>query len=287
MEDRMFDRPPLAPDWVVGLWRRESIRFPDGTCDLSTQVLWGQTHTLYVDLRVPADRPDGAGRRSFDDYSLDELQRLSKQKGFAGHIVLEGDVCSWMRDIDYRPNTGRPDCGRLRRDGDVLYEDGEASSVIGNAYREVYSCERMADRCSVALRLLEAKSDNPRWRADAGSILVVIDDRFLFARPRSTALPPAETLRELVVAAGDDRQLIHSYLDCEIAFGQTGPEDDRWTVLRSTIPHHEGKTMLGRGISSHAGSPDMLRMDNDEGVLEWQVIESSLEPEELLRLFSR
>jgi hypothetical protein len=114
--------PPPAPEWLTGIWRRESIVYSDGTEDRSTCVLWGQTRSRYVDLRIPADRPPARGRRSFDDFSEGELLLLAEQMGFAGHVVLKGDVCTWIRYIDYQPNTGRPDSGRLELNGDALHE---------------------------------------------------------------------------------------------------------------------------------------------------------------------
>ena len=53
---------PTAPAWLVGLWQRHEMLLPDGTADRTTRVFWGQTRSLYVDLRVPADRPTGEGR---------------------------------------------------------------------------------------------------------------------------------------------------------------------------------------------------------------------------------
>jgi len=279
--------PLRAPDWIAGLWRRDGILFPDGTADRSTRVLWGQTHTLYVDVRIPADRPRPRGRRSFDDYSLDELQQLSEQKGFAGHICLAGDVCSWIRYIDYRPSTGRPDSGRVWRDGDTLYEEGDPSSVLASAYRETYRRERTADRCAVALQSIDTDTDDPSRSDRAGAILVVIDDRFLFARPRSTKLPPAETLRELIVAAGENRELIYSYLDCEVSFGEIGQAGDGWTIACSTIPHREGRRLLARSAAAVGGPPDVLSLTNDAGTFRWRIVESTIGPAALVRLFGR
>jgi hypothetical protein len=184
---QLSEQPP-APAWLTGLWQRREILLPDGTVDRTTRVFWGQTPSLYVDLRVPADRPPGAGRQSFADFSPDELLQLAAQKGFAGHIALDGSLCRWTRYLDYRPNNGRPDEGHLRLDGDRLYEEGDPTSVLGSAYRETYERIARGDRRSAALR------------AEGGreGVLVILDDHFLYARARQAPLPPAETLRELV-----------------------------------------------------------------------------------------
>ena len=63
LETRRPHRPDV-PEWLVGLWRRESIRFTDGTIDRTTRVFWGQTRSLCVDIRAPLARPEAMGRRS-------------------------------------------------------------------------------------------------------------------------------------------------------------------------------------------------------------------------------
>lgn len=278
--------PPHAPDWLAGLWRRDAIVFPDGAADRTTQVLWGQTHSLYVDLRIPADRPPVRGRRSFEDFAEDELLSLADQKGFAGHIVMDGDLCSWVRYIDYRPNTGRPDSGRLRLEGDTLYEEGDPTSVLASAYREIYHRERKASRRSVALRRLAPDPEDPGGAKPGDAVLVLIDDRFLFARDRSIELPAAETLRDLVRAAGEDRAKIHAYLDCEISFGAT-EGSGAWTIHSSTLPFREGQQLLPRSSVEAADEAGLLVVTGDLGTEHWQIVESTMAPGELARLVVR
>jgi hypothetical protein len=271
--------PPVAPDWLTGLWRRDVIQFPDGTEDRTTRVLWGQTHSLYVDLRIPSTRPSARGRQSFAEFNMDELFCLADQKGFAGHIVMEGVLCSWIRYIDYRPITGRSDQGRLRLDDDTLYEEGDPSSVLATAYREIYRRERRADRLSIALRLLAANDTSAH-----DGVLVLIDDRYLYARSRLTDLPTAESLRELIAAAGDDRAKIHAYLDCEISFGTLS---DGWSVDFSTIPFREGQRLMPRASVQPTDEPGIISIAGDHGSECWQIFESSLDKSELLQLLAR
>ena len=200
--------PPPAPEWLTGIWRRKSIVYSDGTEDRSTCVLWGQTRSRYVDLRIPADRPPARGRRSFDDFSEGELLLLAEQMGFAGHVVLKGDVCTWIRYIDFQPNTGRPDSGRLELNGDALHERGEASSVLGRDYHEIFHREHKAERCC-ALQSFAPTQGGVNEEGTARAVLILIDNHFLFAQARSEELPQGQSLRELVLAAGKDRSLIH------------------------------------------------------------------------------
>jgi hypothetical protein len=280
------DDPPAAPEWLVGLWCRESIRFPDGSKDDTTRVHWGQTRRLYIDLRIPKDRPKADGRRSFDEFSLAELQLLAEQKGFAGHIVMADGLCSWVRYIDYRPDTGRSDAGRLRIEGDTLYEEGDSDSILASAYQEIYLRERWASRLCVALRLMAHQPSAAAGCDATGAVLIMIDDRFLFARPRRQTLPPAETLRELVEAAGNDRALIHAYLDCEISLGGLAGSYRPWIIVESTIPFREGALLWGQGSARLSDDNQSLILENDLGRCQWRVIESSLSREDLVSLIN-
>jgi hypothetical protein len=281
----LWDEPPPAPEWLVGLWRREAIRFPDGSKDDTTRVYWGQTRRLYVDLRIPKDRPNAEGRRSFDEFSLPELRLLAEQKGFAGHITMEDGLCSWVRYIDFRPDTGRSDAGRLRAEGDTLYEEGDPDSILASAYQEIYHRDRRGARLCVALRLTEHRPSGDG--ADlTGAVLVMLDDRFLFAAPRRQPLPPAETLRDLVEAAGHDRALIHAYLDCEISLGGVAGSYRPWIIAQSTLPFREGTSLWTQDSARLAEDRQSLIQESDRGGFRWRLVESSLPAEDLVRLIN-
>lgn len=269
--------PPAAPAWLAGLWQRREILLPDGTADRGTRVFWGQTRSLYVDIRVPAGRPSGEGRASLADYAPGELRQLAEQKGFAGHVELSGTLCRWTRYIDYRPNNGRPDEGHLRVEGDWLYEEGDPGSVLGSAYRETYRRVAQHTRRSVALRCIAAAGGRD-------GVLVVLDDRFLWARSRRMDLPPAETLLDLIDKAGADRDLIHAYLDCEISYGRVeGPA--AWIIELSTLPFRERQRLAG---AARPG-PDGAGIELESGAASdaWHIVESTMDRAALLALLNR
>lgn len=277
---------PIAPAWLAGLWQRQEIVLADGTMDRTTRVFWGQTHSLYVDIRIPPDRPSGEGRTSFADYSLTEIQRLADQKGFAGHVAVEGSLCRWTRYIDYRPNNGRPDEGRLQLNGDTLYEEGGQDSVLGSSYRETYTRICRPDRRSAALRRV-VSSVRDRGGSDIrDGVLVIVDDRFLYARSRPVELPPAETLKDLLVTAGNDRPLIHAYLDCEISYGRIDGSAP-WTVELSTVPFRENQRVAGTVRARPGPEMGSLELMGREGPEHWRIMESNLSESDLVALLNR
>ncbi len=267
---------PQAPNWLVGLWRRESIEMRDGTLDRTTRVFWGQTRNLFVDIRIPSDRPAWQGGRGFKDFTLEELGQIAEQRAFAGHVVVDGDCCTWNRCIDYQPNTGRPDTGRLRHEGDILHERGDANTVMAMDYHEVYRREIRGEERRLALRL-EGCEGAPFGERPAGdAILVVLDDRFMFARSRPYDLGRAETLRELVQRADGDRASIEACLDCEVSIGRLGKDDPAWRIEHSTLPWREGERLFPRGQAGLEPGPNLLRLDTPAGRAHWRIFDTSL-----------
>ena len=275
-----------APDWLLGVWRRESMRYGDGREDLTTRVFWAQTRSLFVDIRIPAERPKFPGRHSLADFTLAELRGLAAQQGFAGHVDMRGKLCTWRRDIDYWPKSGRPDRGRLSLQGDVLTEDGEASSTIGISYREVYRRDRGGDR-RIALRLIDDKPAKPGARAMTDGILVVLDDLFLFARPRSSPLLAGKSLPDLVARAGRDRARIEALLACEISMGRLGPARRPWRIALSTLPFREGQRLLPHAAASVGRRSKTLSLKSSAGESRWEIDETTYSIRELKSLFSR
>jgi hypothetical protein len=275
----------MAPEWVTGIWRRDLITLSDGTVDSDTRVYWGQTRSLYVDIRVPADRTRCSPAQSFSDLSRQDFRLLARQRGFAGHVSIVGDQCTWFRDIDYQPDTGRPDTGLLRLDGDCLYETGEASSVIGAGYEEVYRRERRGDRLRVALRLVKAEGVPFDGQAATRSILVLLDDRFLFARSRKVLLPAAECLQSLIDDAGSNRNLIQAYLDCEVSLGTIGPHA-LWQIDLSTIPFREGRRLFAPATAEITGAGTNLILRTSDAASHWQICETSVSPNVLAATFT-
>ncbi len=277
---------PQAPDWLVGLWRRESIELQDGTLDRTTQVFWGQSSNLFVDIRIPIDRPLRPGCLGFKDFTLEELTQLSEQCAFAGHVLVEDETCTWTRFIDYQPNTGRPDTGRLRLEGNILHEEGSADSIIGMDYHEIYRRDVGGEERRIALRLESCGGHLFGERPPNDAILVVLDDHFMFARGRGCQLEPAETLHELVQKADGNRATIEAYLDCEVSIGRLGIDDHAWRIELSTLPWREGERLFSQGQARIESDKNLLRMDSPAGWARWRVFDTNLPCETVSGLLS-
>jgi hypothetical protein len=275
-----------VPDQAIGLWRREVKEMEDGSADRTTRVFYGQTRNLYIDIRIPIDRPATPPGRGFEGYSLEELAQIAKQQAFAGHAVIEGGRCTWHRTIDYQPRTGRPDSSLIEVEGDTLHERGDANSVTGMNFYESYHRECRGDERRLAFRLAESDGTPFGDRTAHDAFLVVLDDRFWFARARASDLAMGKSLPDLVREAGDDRAAIEACLDCEISFGCLGEGDGAWRIEFSTLPWREGERLFPRGQADFEAESDLLRLDTPAGSATWRLFDANLPGDTIRALFS-
>lgn len=91
----------------AGLWRRTLLVEAGGTRDESTDVVWLQGISAYVDSR-----------------------------GFAGHLNQRGAVFEWVRLVDLQPPSQFPDAGRMHWEGDTLVERGMHTDYVEHWVRE-------------------------------------------------------------------------------------------------------------------------------------------------------
>ncbi|MGF6177917.1 hypothetical protein ABIE33_006237, partial [Ensifer sp. 4252] len=276
------DQSLPVPEAAFGLWQRESIRFDDGSIDTTTRVFWAQTASHYIDIRIPAHRVDVADA-DLGSLSVAELASLGEQKGFAGTTVSEGNRFSWHRSIDFRPGNGRPDTGIVKIEGDMLYEEGDPSGVLGVGYRETYRRRAHANDRRVALELMETTGEPIYVRPKTPTLLILLGDYFLFARGRSGQLPQAETLTELLVPSLNDAATLAKLLDCEISFGRIQSNKGFWIVELSTHPWRERHPLFElKGAEMAGGS---LYLNHRKGRTKWSVTDSNIELGCLARIF--
>ena len=109
---------------LQGHWRRNWIRAP-GLEDATTRVHWLQAGPWCADIRVPLHRPGVAEAGCLADMATADLAVLLSAEGFAGRIALDGDICTWHRDWNWRGFPCPVDAGKLWFDETGrLIEDG-------------------------------------------------------------------------------------------------------------------------------------------------------------------
>ncbi|SEA35134.1 hypothetical protein [Rubrimonas cliftonensis] len=136
-----------VPESLRGLWRRVWLRAP-GVEDRTTEVLWRQGPTIFVDLRTPADLPDLSGAAALADLDAAALTALARCEGFAGTTAVTGEVCVWTRAINWRGPLDGEDAGRLEATPEGLVETG-----VHADYAELWTHEDAAP--GLALKLAD------------------------------------------------------------------------------------------------------------------------------------
>jgi len=253
----------FVPAELTGLWRRELITAP-GLRDATTRVFWLQTRSWYVDLRVPAERPQAHGRSGFAAFSEAELLQLARIEGFAGELSVADGICAWRRDLDRQPPAATPDEGRFHLDGEVMVEDG-----IHLDYQEIWRRQPDSREPLLAFRL----EDDPLGRQ---GLLVVGGGHLMeFVSPPGSSLPGGGgSLADLVAAelAQGRRAAAEGLLATRIRHA-TASVDGGWIVRLSSLPWLEGEPMWPAGAARFDAG--RLTIAEAEASARWRLLDAS------------
>lgn len=191
------------PD-LEGHWRRAWLKAP-GHVDHETAVHWMQSGTVYADIRIPCPRPEMRGATALSDLGNATLLSLLSAEGFAGEITLDGNICTWKRDLNWHGRPESVDAGRLRLEAwHELVEDG-----VHAEYSELW--HRSGEASGFARRFV---SDG------VAAVLVSVGDRFVFGFGQAE-LAPLEAART-ALAAGQRTEALARQFSEGFVFG-------RWT----------------------------------------------------------
>lgn len=257
-----------VPPELHGVWRRTLLQTAgNAVVDSSTRVLWLQTASLFGDLRVLEAPLEEAELPPLGACDAEALSLLAKHcQCFAGHTVVEGDVCTWKREVDSGPPPAPADVGRLHwASTDKLYED----DLAGREYHEVWEREEASRGAAWAFRL-EA-SDAPQRKG----FLCVTGDCFMFVADRekplakldSEPVPPpgctsSVTPLRLAAAMAREKSLAgkQGVMGCEASYGRVSPGEDGsppWRIELSTLPSRAGQRLLP--VDAPRGPEEMVR----------------------------
>lgn len=256
------------PDEYVGLWRRDSLMQPTGSRDVTTEVYWLQSHGLYVDLRIPKDRPDFGGYRSLQALPQGHLDWLKSQEGFAGRLLVNDRICHWRRDLDFQPPGSFDDIGEAHFIGDsVLLESG-----VFTDYAEIWQRSVLNGNGQIlAARALPGEQGRLGF-------WVVVGDYFMYAIDRLAPFPAVDDVGE---GEAFDGIWMRPDFDCEIGFGRIHGSRP-WRIERCSLPFREGDCLFEtmqpelpqEGVVWQPPLGSILEKASDR----WRVEECTLDP---------
>jgi hypothetical protein len=259
----------LVPDDIRGVWQRvlrqseTDSRTPPLT-DRESWVRWVQTGTWYGDLCIPKEALLGREARPLAAMAPEQHQALASQQAFVGITQFdaspEGQMCTWLRRLDFQPPGLHPDAGWM------LFDKPDQVIEVGahEDFNEVW--QRLPDSTGRFFAL--AGSD--ALGRDDGRRLLLAGDYLMLARPRNLRWPrgmvPGQTLADVL---RDEPALVLDWLDCEVSFGRLGAQG--WCIERSTLPEREGQCLpLHVSLDGeHQAHVNLGAQAGDWQVLEW------------------
>ena len=228
-----------VPEKMIGCWERLSIRFSDGTEDKTTRVIWLQTLSGVGDIRIPASRPHLRDRKGLADCSKDELLKLAEQDCFCGITLFDPDAkpfptASWPKEaylFRFQPVITFPEPGWIewRNSGTCMIEKAPSG-----AYEEDWRLR--PDSRSFAAHLTKRDAAHT-------TCLYVAGEHAVYARNRRVDLPSHKTLLELAQDAQYQRDRLEELVDCEFSYARRAEPGDDYTIVVSTLPWREGKSL--------------------------------------------
>lgn len=223
---------------MLGCWRRAWIEFRDGSRDETTSVVWLQTESLMVDVRVDSGRRDLADRTGFQECTLDDLYAIAASdasSGFTtcGPVVVGADglrqaTATWHtrgHGVNFQPVSAFPEPGEMTWNADATVMCEHAPS---GAYCEEW---RLVPGSRTPLTVSRV-GDDLVYRA--GDIAVLVRDRTI-------PIPRQARLSELLDQHEADRPMMEALLDCEFSVSERS--GDQWLVTISILPWKEGKPL--------------------------------------------
>lgn len=219
----------VVPVEYIGVWQRELLE-TSSLKDTISLVLWMQTQQYHIDIRIPTTHENLCKVSSLAEYNQDELLLLAAQQGFAGITQVNADVCQWHREVDFQPQTGTRDIGKMVfKDANILIETG-----LDEPYLEIWRrLENSQNPC--IFKFITSKN---RHSAETPAYLMQTGNFVAYARPRQVAIPTANSLVDAIERYKPQHELLLDWLDMEISFGEM-LDDKHWKIKHSTLPFKE------------------------------------------------
>jgi hypothetical protein len=223
---------------MLGCWRRAWIEFSDGTRDDTTTVVWLQTESLMVDVRIPVARRVHSDRAALNQCSIDEMRAIAfsdASSGFTecGRPVVDADglrsaTASWHtrgHGVSFQPVSAFPEPGLMTWNGDgtVMMERAPSGSYVEE------------------WRLVPGSRDPLTVTHIANATTYRAGPVAVFVRDRSVAIPRPARLQDLFDDYAADRSMMEALLDCEFSVAEL--QGKHWTIAASTLPWREGQVL--------------------------------------------
>ncbi len=221
-----------VPERMLGCWKRRYIKFKDGTEDTSTTVIWLQTVTGMVDIRIPQRDTDYFKGESLQDYSTEQLINLATQDCGTGITGLDETTKPYARaswdsnelDAYVQPVSLFPEDGWLdwQDDGKCMMEWAPSG-----AYEEDWRLQENS-------RSLIAEFH--RRDSDKSEFVYIAGDHLAYVRDRKLGINEKRPLWEIAEDNKNNKDYLISLLDIEFSYASRIGKTDEFLITHSTLP---------------------------------------------------
>ncbi|NKB36473.1 MAG: hypothetical protein GKR93_04785 [Gammaproteobacteria bacterium] len=260
-----------VPDRMLGCWKRRYIKFKNGDEDTATRVIWLQTLSEMVDIRIPERVLDFSRGHSLRDYSYEQLLELAEQDcGNAITTLDESSVpyatASWDSDehdasiqsIVIFPEDGWFD---WREKGQCMMEWAPSGD-----YEEDWRLQ--ADSRSY---IAHYKNLNP----EKSEFVFLTGEHAVFVKGRTELLNEERHLRDIVTDNRDNRAYLEALLDIEFSYARR-KQNNQFQIELSSLPFREGQFLeLGYLLDMGLDEQKITQPDNQDTwlrVCQWKQI---------------
>lgn len=270
-----FAKPPSVrvPTDYRGVWMRTSLHPSADEAGVAqpaastTWARWLQTSLWHADLRVPDQAMAVRVSAPLSALGPEQLAALTHQQAFAGCTRVdahpEGELCSWLRRIDYQPPALAPDAAW------VVFDAPDRMIRIDQHSELTEIWVRLPDSVGT-FRVLsgvdEEGQPDGRLLLQAGAHLCLVRDR---RRPWPRGLNPGHALVDVLLTQPEHAL---EWLDQEISFGRLDADGETWRIERSTLPEREGLALpceVQRWRTSNEADVTIAGVTTRWQVLEW------------------
>ena len=249
---RPFDGAASVPDWTLGAFRRRCITYATGAEDTDTRVIWVQSHGLTGDLRIPAWRPDVAGRGELAGCTVEELALLAQSEGGVARTGWSQGLMDWSGWAAFQPYDKWPEPGLLTRIGPCLVE-----TAPSGIYVEDWRLQPGGEGLLAGLRLVSETGEDGRARPRDGG-LVVAGDHALLALDRRTPLKAGVPAARQILEASDPGAIAAAAFDFFAAYATRGA-DGVHRIQLAIDPFAEGRPLDLDGFRPAAAPGHLLQ----------------------------
>jgi len=228
-----------VPDKMLGCWKRKYIRFKNAETDTSTTVIWLQTLSAMVDIRIPERILDFSTGLSLHEYTVEQLCELASQDCATAITRLDESTtpystASWEANDDgayIQTVVNYPEDGwfEWKEDGSCMMEWAPS-----RAYEEDW-------------RLLEnSRSYIAEFRntnIDKGEFVFLAGDHAVYVRSRALEVKEQRPIQEIAKDNLDNKDYIISLVDVEFSYAHRDEASGEFNIQHSTLPFREGQSL--------------------------------------------